>query len=629
MSDRPENRSEQSKQSVFNKQSIFNNTSVGGDVNLHGDIKQFIGKPLERSQEQQHFLNIIKGEVRERLAKSLIKADSPLNLSKESRPDMVNPKSGDGVHTVNSAIVIRSDMTIAEVFDMEVINGKILILGGIGSGKTTTLLQLAWALVEKAEDDLSASIPVLFNLSRWINDGRSIQEWMAKELELKYQSAPELWQSWLTKGFLLPLFDGLDEVAQGRQEKCIQRLNEFLDKETPAVVCSRIEGYKKFLQLNGAVSLKELTDYQIRKYLTDLDRPELWQFLARNSKLLSFVRTPLFLKMTVLAYPQSSVEQWQQLQEAQDQVQYLLDDYVGQMLDLRVKSRAYGANKPPNRQQTLDWLTWLAKKMQQTSQTEFLIEEIQPSMLSSGQKVTYRLLLTSSLALLLGGIGWYVNPNFGHVGGIFLAVCAGFKPELDSKFDSVEALQWSLERYVKKGLPVGLFAGLIIGLLVGLSTSLLVGLSAGLLIGLLLGLPGGLLGTSIDDKDIPNQGIKRSATNFGISIVLGSVVGILALGLIGVLIQSENLSGWLGSGLRSGLLLGLLLGYMNFGGLACVQHFVLRLLLHKSNRIPWNYAQFLDYCTERSLLQRIGGRYSFIHDLLRNYFAEMAKNSRR
>jgi predicted NACHT family NTPase len=59
------------------------------------------------------------------------------------------------------------------------------------------------------------------------------------------------------------------------------------------------------------------------------------------------------------------------------------------------------------------------------------------------------------------------------------------------------------------------------------------------------------------------------------------------------------------------------------GGDACIQHFTLRLILYRNGYIPWNYARFLDYCTERLFLQRVGGRYRFIHKLLQDHFAEM------
>ena len=60
-----------------------------------------------------------------------------------------------------------------------------------------------------------------------------------------------------------------------------------------------------------------------------------------------------------------------------------------------------------------------------------------------------------------------------------------------------------------------------------------------------------------------------------------------------------------------------------FGGFTCIQHFFLRLLLYSQGAIPWNYACFLNYATDRLLLQRVGGRYRFIHRLLQEHFANM------
>ncbi|MBN3907091.1 MAG: hypothetical protein HWQ35_11165 [Nostoc sp. NMS1] len=74
------------------------------------------------------------------------------------------------------------------------------------------------------------------------------------------------------------------------------------------------------------------------------------------------------------------------------------------------------------------------------------------------------------------------------------------------------------------------------------------------------------------------------------------------------------------------LIVGLLFGVFRWqatGGLFCIQHFSLRLVLYFNGYIPWNYARFLDYCTERMLLQRVGGRYRFIHKLLQDHFAQM------
>jgi hypothetical protein len=52
---------------------------------------------------------------------------------------------------------------------------------------------------------------------------------------------------------------------------------------------------------------------------------------------------------------------------------------------------------------------------------------------------------------------------------------------------------------------------------------------------------------------------------------------------------------------------------------AVLKHFSLRLVLTFNNYTPWNYARFLDYCTEQLLLQRVGGGYRFIHRLLEEH----------
>jgi hypothetical protein len=46
----------------------------------------------------------------------------------------------------------------------------------------------------------------------------------------------------------------------------------------------------------------------------------------------------------------------------------------------------------------------------------------------------------------------------------------------------------------------------------------------------------------------------------------------------------------------------------------------MRVVLWHSGALPWNLASFLDYCTERILLRKVGGGYLFIHRLLQDYF---------
>ncbi len=62
---------------------------------------------------------------------------------------------------------------------------------------------------------------------------------------------------------------------------------------------------------------------------------------------------------------------------------------------------------------------------------------------------------------------------------------------------------------------------------------------------------------------------------------------------------------------------------LSCGGVAYIQHFVLRFLLWRTRRVPFNYSRFLDYAAERILLRKVGGGYIFIHHLLLEYFANL------
>ncbi|MGL5942848.1 MAG: hypothetical protein ACRC2S_21265 [Waterburya sp.] len=66
-----------------------------------------------------------------------------------------------------------------------------------------------------------------------------------------------------------------------------------------------------------------------------------------------------------------------------------------------------------------------------------------------------------------------------------------------------------------------------------------------------------------------------------------------------------------------------LIFWFKYGGIACIQHFNLRLILYKKERIPWNYARFLNYASKLLLMKKVGGGYVFFHRMLLEHFAQM------
>jgi hypothetical protein len=65
------------------------------------------------------------------------------------------------------------------------------------------------------------------------------------------------------------------------------------------------------------------------------------------------------------------------------------------------------------------------------------------------------------------------------------------------------------------------------------------------------------------------------------------------------------------------------IGVVCGGGYDLFKYFILRLIIFKFKYMPWNITRFLDYCTERLILQRVGNRYRFIHRLVQEHFANL------
>jgi len=139
--------------------------------------------------------------------------------------------------------------------------------------------------------------------------------------------------------------------------------------------------------------------------------------------------------------------------------------------------------------------------------------------------------------------------------------------------------------------------------------------------GMIRALIRGLSGPDIDIKrrKVPNQGIRKSALNAAILALVAGLIGWLIGILIGLRSETE------GNIYIAGLFLGLI-GALIGGlvpGIACIQHFFLRFFLWWDGLIPWNYPKFLSYASQRMFLQRVGGRYRFRHNLLKEHFATL------
>jgi hypothetical protein len=527
--------------------------------------------PRVSSRDQQNRLRLLKRVytiwIEGLLERSLHQA-SLIALDLQEQPDaLANPWHLEVQESNRPPHPLPTGTSIVQVYDES--DGELLLLGEPGAGKTTLLLELARTLLKRAEADEHERLPVVFSLSSWAEKRPQLSDWLIEELRTKYEIPRTVGEAWIATDQILPLLDGLDEVAEGARPDCVRAINSYYQSRlekgpTPLVVCCRSKEYRNLptsVALYRAVSIRPLTDDQIERYLQSAkgQLQELWHALQQDPELYELVRWPLMLSIFTLAYQGAARADLPTEGTPQAQQRQVFASYVKRMLQRREGS------KRSSLEQTRRWLTFVAAGMQQHHQTVFYLECLQPDWLRGRDiRLLYR-------------------------------------------------------------LSVGLFAGLVCGSLVGLVS--VSGLVAAPFDPLILGLAYGLITelffgwgqirpkerlTLFDDRlrFTPNQGIRRSVQNgliFG--LIFGLIVGAITAG---------------SSGLNFGLIFGLLFGLFSgllFGLGAFFQHFALRFWLWRANSLPRNVAAFLDEAAERLLLRKVGGGYIFIHRLLLDYFA--------
>jgi len=408
--------------------------------------------------------------------------------------------------------LLPQETHILDVFDQ--MNERLLILGEPGAGKTTLLLELARALLQRADATPGYPSPVVFNLSSWIERKAPLAEWMVEELRTRYNIPKKLAQAWVAQDKLLPLLDGLDEVQSAQRATCAEAINQFhAEHLVPLVVCSRVNEYENLavrLKLQGAVLLQPLTPEQIDAYLNRAG-PTLATVrsaLQQDTELQELAQSPLMLNIMTLAYQGVASAELNLTDATQTRRQHLFNAYIQRMFVRREVDLIYSAR------QTIRWLQWLASRLIQSGQTTFLIERMQPSWLQTGEQKPSRLILIMLLAgplyglifalinALIGGLIFVLSGTsnewllFGLFFGLGIGLLFGLLDGFSGRFRKIKPIERSsiLSRKLKSSFYAILFWGVGVGLLFGLPFGLSDGLLVGLRVGRRVGIPFGLIG---------------------------------------------------------------------------------------------------------------------------------------
>jgi hypothetical protein len=213
----------------------------------------------------------------------------------------------------------------------------------------------------------------------------------------------------------------------------------------------------------------------------------------------------------------------------------LFNTYIQKQLQDLNHQGAYPPGKAPSQQKTLHYLSWLARQLEGLEEKDFLIEEMQPSWLSSAYRHLYRLMAWLIVGLMVGlmcdlALWPILLVNF-HVIGLILGPITGIimvsisvlmselmgGSQLMGGIEEIEPIEkiillnWGeLIFRLISGLILGSMI-LILGLMIGLpSGNLMIWLTWGLIAWLADVVFKGLTWGRLEGKYSPNQGIQKS-----------------------------------------------------------------------------------------------------------------------
>jgi eukaryotic-like serine/threonine-protein kinase len=488
-------------------QSTLNGASLYGGVEIAQRNNKQRNMSLTEYRNRQTLLNKVNNYWVKGVLENSLHNQIKIELGLEEKFDaLVRPWDMELESGGQRTKAVPHGTKVINLFDRIGEGRSLLILGEPGSGKTITLLELACELIKRAKIDVNQLIPVVFNLSSWALKRQKMENWLVDELNNKYQIPKSIGQSWVEEQQLLLLLDGLDEVRLKYRDDCVAALNAFGLKYAPEmVVACRIKDYEALpnrLQLQSAIYLRPLVREQIRDYFKNVgsDFTSLNALIERDSALQELASSPLILSIMTVAYQGVSLENLPKTEGLEEHRSLLFNSYIERMLKRRGNNPRY---KYENRQ-VIYWLILLAQRMVEKSQTIFLIEQMQPSLLDS--KIDHKKYLIGVKLII----------------GLLLGIYAGLLFKI---------LNYEADISLIDNL-FSLFRQSIAGLISGLVSALIVKCEYGLGLGILSGVILGLITIPFSDGELPFLEMMIFGVFFGVVFKIVNINNIRAVDTI-------------------------------------------------------------------------------------------------
>ena len=272
-----------------------------------------------------------------------------------------------------------SDSDLIDAYRAVAENQRLMVKGLPGSGKSMLLKHIALRYAEGYLRLPKQPVPVLLELHRLSEPGKSLTERLVEALARDdFPHAQRFVSHSLEQGTLMLLLDGLDEVNSSVRGQVIQQIKDLLDQHSNcrAIITCRTAVYNgEFADTaDRTLEVVEFNDQQIRSFLTswakdmppDKSIDQLMQTLYDRPRIMAIARNPLILTIVAYLYtdtrfvlPHSRAEFYRKstevLLEQWDQFRQTPNNYQGRDKRLVLRDLAlYAQNQTSRKQQQQD-----------------------------------------------------------------------------------------------------------------------------------------------------------------------------------------------------------------------------------------------------------------------------------
>jgi NACHT domain-containing protein len=170
---------------------------------------------------------------------------------------------------------------------------RLVVIGQPGAGKTVFTLRFTLDLLARRQP--GDPVPVIIGLHTWNPDEQSLQDWMAQRLATDYPAlrvadkSGRTIASELVRGHLIiPVLDGLDEVAMALRGEALRALNMSLDRDAPVIVTCRAADYRQIVAESDVLTSAVVIE------LLPLEFVDLAEYLPRTARKIAPSTSPGF-----------------------------------------------------------------------------------------------------------------------------------------------------------------------------------------------------------------------------------------------------------------------------------------------------------------------------------------------